>query len=287
MAARTTLPISRATVRRRAGLTLRHVVTLAIAATVVLPIVWIGLTSLKEPGQVMSWPPALIPESVTLANYEKLFATVPVGRYFLNSLVLALLNVTFNVVGCTMAGYTLARRDFPGRKTLTMLVVAGLMIPVYVRLLPQMQMIKAMGLQNSYLGLVLPTACTAFGIFLMRQFFLSTVPVELEEAAMIDGCGDWGVLLRIVVPLARPQMVTLTLLAITWSLEDVLWPLMIVDTVDMRPLPIGLMFFLNDISRDWGPVTALVTIIVLPVIAIFIFLQRYFVAGMAEGAVKS
>ncbi|MDR1513878.1 MAG: carbohydrate ABC transporter permease [Propionibacteriaceae bacterium] len=281
------MAVSSYRVRKRAGSTVRHIVTFAVAAMAVTPIIWIALTSLKPPGQVMSWPPSLIPEEVTLDNYRKLFATVPVGRYFLNSLVLAAMNVAFNVVCCTLAGYTLARRDFPGRKTLTMLVVAGLMIPVYVRLLPQIQIIKAMGLQNTYLGLILPTACTAFGVFLMRQFFLGTVPMELEEAAMIDGCGDWGVLLRIVVPLARPQMITLTLLAITWSLEDVLWPLMIVDSVDMRPLPIGLMFFLNDISRDWGPVTALVTIIVLPVVTIFIFLQRYFVAGMAEGAVKS
>ncbi|MDR1189440.1 MAG: carbohydrate ABC transporter permease, partial [Bifidobacteriaceae bacterium] len=202
-----------------AGLAIRHLATLTIGLVAVAPIAWIALTSFKEPNKVMSWPPALIPESFTFDNYIKLFDTVPVGRFFLNSVILAALNVAFNLTFCTMAGYTLARRRFRGRKTLLMLVVAGLMIPVYVRLLPQLQLIKALHLSNTYLGLILPTAATAFGIFLMRQFFLGTVPLEVEESAKLDGCGDWGVLLRIVVPLAKPQMVTLTLLAITWSLE--------------------------------------------------------------------
>jgi ABC-type glycerol-3-phosphate transport system permease component len=265
----------------------RHLVALTIGLITVIPIIWIALTSLKPPSQVITWPPSLIPAEVTLENYRRLFASVPVGRFFLNSVVLAGLAIVFNLVFCTMAGYTLARRRFRGRQTLLMLVVAGLMIPAYVRLLPQLQLIRSLQLDNTYLGLALPTAATAFGIFLMRQFFLNTIPTEIEESAKLDGCSDWGVLLKIVVPLARPQLVTLTLLAITWSLEDVLWPLMIVDTVDMRPLPIGLMLFLNDTSREWGPVTALVTIVIVPVVVIFLVLQKQFVAGMSEGAVKN
>jgi ABC-type glycerol-3-phosphate transport system permease component len=271
----------------RGAVVIRHLLIFGIGVVTVLPIVWIAFTSFKAPAQVMSWPPSIIPERFTLTNYIRLFAQAPVARFFFNSVVLALLNVAFNVTFCTMAGYTLARRNFPGRKTLMMLVVAGLMVPVYVRLLPQLQLIRGLGLENTYLGLVLPTAATPLGVFLMRQFFIGTIPSEIEDSAQMDGCSDWGVLLRIVLPLAKPQMVTLSLLAVTWSLEDILWPLMIVNSVKMRPLPIGLMLFLNDTSREWGPVAALVTIMIVPVVAVFLVLQKYFVAGLFEGAVKA
>ena len=280
-------PINTWRMSRQCGVIIPHILIFGIGVIIVMPIIWIAFSSFKAPVAVMSWPPTIIPERFLLDNYMRVFSLVPVARFFFNSLVLAVLYVLLNVTFCTMAGYTIARREFPGRRTLVMLVVAGLMVPFYVRLLPQLQIIRAMELENTYLGLVLPMAITPLGIFLMRQFFLNSVPKEIEESALIDGCSDWGVLLRIVLPLAKPQMVTLSLLAITWSLEDILWPLMIVNSVEMRPLPIGLMLFLNDTSREWGPVMALVTIIIVPVVIIFLMLQKYFVAGLTEGAVKS
>ena len=203
----------------------------------------------------------------------------------MNSVIIALALMVSNVVLCSLAGYTIARKRFRGRGLIFALVLSSMMIPLHVRLIPMYLMSLRLGLQDTYAGIVLPIAATGFGIFLMRQFFL-TLPVEVEDAARIDGCSDWGVIFRIVIPMSRPAITSLALFALVWSLEDFLWPLVITSSVSMRPLPVGITLFLGLVVYEWGPVMATTVITIIPMIIVYLFLQRRFIQGLTAGAVK-
>jgi len=251
----------------------------------IMPLYWVLATSLKTEEFIQSWPPQWLPNPVSFASYQRAFNLLPIGRFFLNSVIIALALMISNVVLCSLAGYTLARKKFKGRGLIFAIVLSSMMIPLHVRLIPMYLMSIRMGLQNTYAGIVLPIAATGFGIFLMRQFFI-TLPVEVEDAARIDGCSDWGVLFRIVIPMSRPAIISLALFALVWSLEDFLWPLVITSDVSMRPLPVGITLFLGLVVYEWGPVMATTVITIFPIIIVYLFLQRGFIQGLTAGAVK-
>lgn len=181
---------------------------------------------------------------VTLANFVTVFNELPIVRFFLNSAIIAISMILSNVILCSLAGYTFARKDFPGRDLLFLLVVGSMMVPPAGRLIPDYIITARLGMLNTYQGIVLPTAVTGFGIFMMRQFFL-TLPSEVEDAARMDGCSEWGVLFRIVLPMSRPAVTSLALFALVWSVEDVLWPLVVTSDVEMRPLQVGITQYLS------------------------------------------
>lgn len=264
----------------------RHAYLSLVSAIMIVPILWVVLSSFKPPSEVQQWPPVPFSATPSIASYERVFSLWPVGQYYLNTIGIMAMNVVFNVLFCSLAGYTLARTRFRGRSALMIVVLVGMVVPVYVRLIPSIQLTSSLGLNNTLLGIVLPTAATAFGIFFMRQFFVRSVPVEVEEAARIDGCSDWGVLFRIMIPLLRPAVITLVLLAMSWSVEDFLWPMMITDTASVQPIQVGMVLSVSDKTINWGPVTAFLTLTIVPIGLAFMFFQRYFVEGMAAGAVK-
>lgn len=271
-------------IRRSVATLLRHATLIVTLAFCLLPIYWLLATSLKPTEFIKAWPPTWIPQPVTLGHYVEMFDRLPVGRWMVNSLIVAVLTVVTNVVFCSMAGYTLVRKKFWGRAALFAIIVGSMMVPPYVRLIPSYLIVKDLNLLNSYVGIVLPTAVTGFGIFLMAQFF-RTLPGEVEDAARIDGCTDWGVLFRVVVPMSRPAITSLAIFALVWSLDDYLWPLLVTTDTAMRPLPVGITMFV-DTTIDWGPMTAVTVSTIVPVAVLYVVFHRHFIRGLTAGAVK-
>jgi ABC-type glycerol-3-phosphate transport system permease component len=264
---------------------IKYIILLTFLVFVILPIYWVIVTSLKAAPNVVAWPPQWIPNPVSFESYATAFRLLPIGRFFLNSIIIAVALMISNVVLCSMAGYTFARKRFWGRDVLFALVLSSMMVPLHIRIIPMYMVALKFGLDNTYAGIVLPIAATGFGIFMMRQFFL-TLPMEVEDAARVDGCGEWGVIFRIVVPMSRPAIISLGLFALVWSLEDFLWPLIITSTTAMRPLPVGITLFIGLVVYEWGSLMAVTTLAIVPMIIVFMLLQRQFVRGLTAGAVK-
>jgi ABC-type glycerol-3-phosphate transport system permease component len=267
------------------SIALRYVCLIFLAFLVLVPIYWIVATSLKPTSMINLWPPEWIPDPLTFENYETAFRELPLARFYFNSAIIAVAMMVSNVVLCSLAGYTFARKEFPFKNALFLLIVGSMMVPPAARLIPDYLITARLGMLNTYQGIVLPTAVTGFGIFMMRQFFMA-IPREVEDAARIDGCTDWGVLFRIVLPMSRPAVTSLALFALVWSVEDVLWPLVVNSNENMRPLQVGITQYLTGEYILWGPLSAVTTISILPFLVIFFLLQRHLIRGMTAGAVK-
>lgn len=263
---------------------LKYGVIAIVLFFVLLPIYWVIATSLKPGGLIQVWPPSWT-FPVTFSSYERAFRLLPIPRLFLNSVIIAVVTIITNIFFCSLAGYTFARVRFKGRDKLFVIILASMMIPPNIRLIPNYLLIQQLGLVNTYAGIVLPITITGFGIFLMRQFFL-TIPEELEEAARIDGCTEWGVVFRIALPLTKPAVTSLGLFALVWTLEDFIWPLIITSDPLMRPLPVGITLFIGLVVYDWGPVMAMTTLTILPVVVVYLLAQKYFISGLTAGALK-
>lgn len=251
----------------------------------IAPLYWMVATSLKVGADIQAWPPQWIPHEITLDSYKQAISVIPFGRLFFNSIVIGVITVVGNVFGCTMASYTLVRKKFKGKNIVFLLIVSSMMLPTHIRLIPLYLMCLKLNLVNTYLGIALPTLVTGFGVFMMRQFIMG-MPKEVEDAARVDGLSEWGILWKIVLPMCCPAVISLSIFAFTWSFEDFLWPLIVTSESTMRPLPVGITLFQGLVVYEWGPVMAMATLTILPVLVVYLLLQKYFVTGMTAGAVK-
>ena len=259
---------------------------LLAALAMLLPLLWLVSTSLKGPAEdIFTSPPALLPAQPSLEAYGRLFAEQPMGRYLLNSTIVSGLAVLANLLFCSLAAYPLARMRFAGRGLVLALVVATILIPFQVVMIPLYLLMVQIGLRNSLWALIIPQAATAFGIFLLRQSFLG-VPVELEEAARSDGCSPLGEWWNVMIPAARADLITLAMFVFIGTWSDFLWPLVILDEPQLYTLPLGLQQLASSFSLDWRLVAAGSVISILPVLALFIGLQRYILPSAAGDAVK-
>jgi len=259
---------------------------LLLALVVLLPLVWLVSTSLKGPAEdIFTSPPALLPSQPSLAAYGQLFAANPMLTYLRNSALVSALAVLANLLFCSLAAYPLARLRFRGRGLVLALVVATILIPFQVVMIPLYLLMVQLGLRNSLWALILPQAATAFGIFLLRQSFLA-VPVELEEAARIDGCSPLGELWNVMIPAARSDLITLAMFVFIGSWSDFLWPLIILDDPGLYTLPLGLQQLASSFSLDWRLVAAGSVVSILPVLLLFILLQRFILPNASGDAVK-
>jgi multiple sugar transport system permease protein len=253
---------------------------------VVGPFIWMALSSFKPEAEIRAAPPTWWPHTWTLTNYRDLFSRLDFPRYFTNSVIVAALVTAGNLMFCSLLGYALAKLDFPGRKALFRTVLAMLMVPGMVLFVPQFVLVSNLGLANSYAGLVLPFLAGPFGVFLMRQFLLS-VPDDLLEAARVDGAGEWRIFWRIVLPLCRPALATLGILTFLSSWNNFLWPLVVATTADKYTLPVALALFSVGQNRtDYGLLLAGAVVVVLPVLIVFLLLQRHFMRGIATTGLK-
>jgi multiple sugar transport system permease protein len=219
-----------------------------------------------------------------LAAYSRIFDLVPLGRYFFNSIFVALITVIVAVLVSSAAGYCFAMLRFPGKAILFGLTLATLMVPFQTRIIPLFVMFTGWGLNNTYAGIIIPGLASAFGVFMMTQFFKS-LPSEMREAALIDGASELRIFWQIFLPLARPGVATLALFTFTQSWDALLWPMIIAPTPEMRTLQVGLAF-INQTALTWNNTMAAVVLSVLPVVLAFFFAQGQFIAGISAGAVK-
>lgn len=228
-----------------------HLVLIPMTFVLILPLLWMLVTSLETESETNHFPPVLLPERPRFANYTEAWAAAPFGHFFLNSAMVTVVVLISNLVVCSLAGYAFARIRFLGRGALFVTLMATLMVPFQVTMIPVFLIVKWFGGDNVWAGLgidhiggalMLPNLATAFGIFFLRQFF-QTVPVELEEAARVDGTSRLGVLFKIVLPLSLPAMSTLAALTVLTSWNDFLWPLIVITSQDQMTIPLGLSYF--------------------------------------------
>ncbi len=265
---------------------LQLILLLVLALAMLLPLIWLVSTSLKGPAEdIFTSPPALLPSQPSLEAYQRLFRDNPMLGYILNSTIVSGLAVVANLLFCSLAAYPLARMRFAGRGMVLALVVATILIPFQVVMIPLYLLMVQLGLRNTLLALILPQAATAFGIFLLRQSFAG-VPSELEEAARIDGCTPVGEWWNVMIPAARADLITLAMFVFIGTWSDFLWPLVILDDPRLYTLPLGLQQLASSFSLDWRLVAAGSVVSILPVLAVFIGLQRYILPSASGDAVK-
>ncbi|WP_374313577.1 carbohydrate ABC transporter permease [Microbacterium sp.] len=275
--------------RRRRGERPRwwlHIVLALGLIAMIMPFVWMILGSLKSDAEIRQNPTGFLPQNPTTENYETLFGRLDFTTFFINSFVVALFVTLGNIVFCSMIGYALAKLQFRGKKLLFGLVLGTLMVPGVVTFVPLFVLTANLGLVNSYPGLILPFLISPLGVFLMRQFMLS-LPDELIEAARIDGAGEWRIFLRVIMPMCGPAVATLTILTFLASWNNFLWPLVVATTEDMYTLPVALaLYSVSQNAAKYGLMMAGAVVVVVPVLLVFVFLQRYFVQGIALTGIK-
>ncbi len=264
-----------------------QVLLIGIGILVSLPIVIAFLTSFKTLPDVFHVPPRFLPTEWVFENYVKAWGQTPFGRYLLNSFIQSSSIVAGQVLFSILAAYAFAVLDFPGRKVLFYVVLASLMIPFELVFIPNFILVTELGLANTYPGLIVPFLASAFGVFMLRQFFLS-VPTELHDAAKIDGASNWRYLWQILVPLSKGAIGALAIFAFLGAWNQYIWPLIITDQTDMRTIQIGIRYFMEnqESGADWGGIMAGSMIAMAPTLLAFLIAQKQLVKGIAMTGLK-
>jgi multiple sugar transport system permease protein len=262
-----------------------HLVLFPLAFLMVVPLIWMVITSVETLSETRHFPPILVPHAVRLQNYSDVLQQAPFARWFLNTLVVTVVVVVGNLLFCSLAGYAFARIKFFGREVAFILVLATLMIPFQVIIIPTFIIVRKLGLIDTLGALIVPNLAGAFGIFLLRQFFRS-LPIELEEAARIDGASRLGVLFKIILPLSGPALATVAVVTFLWTWNDFLWPLVTLYSPNNMTLQLGLTTFQGAHQTNTHLLMAANVMSVLPVLALFFAAQRFFIRGIATSGLK-
>ncbi|MCM1009382.1 MAG: carbohydrate ABC transporter permease [Fusobacterium sp.] len=271
---------------------LSHIILITISLLSLFPFLWLISTSLKGAGEnIFAYPPNFIPQDFTFENYTGVWGKVNFLKYFLNSAIVAFFTVVLNLIFSSMAAYPLARMEFKGKKIAFFAILATIMIPFQAIMLPiyliilKLNLVDTAGAVSGYLGLILPFAVSAFGIFLMRQAFLA-IPREMEEAAIVDGCNSLQIFFKVLLPMVKPTLAILAIFTFIGSWGEFLWPSIVLTDEKMFTLPVGINNLQGIFSSNWRYIAAGSIISIIPIIVFFLSLQRYFIAGENEGAVK-
>lgn len=269
------------------NMVLVHTGLIVGALSALIPLIWMISTSFKSADAIFSVPPQWIPDPVTTENYQKLFTSVPFARQFLNTLFVATTVVAGQLLFSSMAAYAFARLRFPGRNVLFFAFLATLMVPHVATMIPSFILVRELGWVNNYLGLIGPFLLgSAIATFLIRQFML-TIPVELEEAARMDGAGHIKIFFLIIIPLSIPALAVVGLFAFVFFWNDFLWPLIVINSESMKTLSVSIAGLAQNVyGVDWGVLMAGSTLTVLPLIAVFLIAQKYFLSGIQISGLK-
>lgn len=258
----------------------------AIALVMLFPMLWLISTSLKSPTEnIWQSPPELLPSQPTLENFSQVWQSLPFATYLYNSILVSVLTVGLNLLFCSLAAYPLARLSFVGRNGIFIAIVATIMIPFQIVMIPLYILTVQLGLRNSYLGVIFPSLASAFGIFLLRQALI-TVPKEIEEAARLDGTSELGLWWYVMLPAIRPALITLAIFVFIGAWSDFLWPLIVIQDESLYTLPLGVAKLAGTFSLDWRLVAAGSVISITPVLVLFLFLQKYIVPTDTASGVK-
>ena len=269
-----------------------HIILILVSIISIFPFIWLLSTSLKGGGEnIFAYPPTIIPKDSTLDNYVGVWHRVDLMRYFINSMIVAGATVVLNLILSSLAAYPLARMEFKGKKITFFTILATIMIPFQAIMLPvylitlKLHLVDSYGDVFGFIGLVMPFAVSAFGIFLMRQAFLA-IPREMEEAAIVDGCNVFQVFWKVLLPMVKPSLAVLAIFTFIGSWGEFLWPSIVLTKEAMYTLPVGVNNLQGMFSSNWRYIAAGSIISTIPIIIFFLCMQRYFISGENEGAVK-
>jgi multiple sugar transport system permease protein len=257
------------------------------AIGMLLPFWVMGVTSFLNNSEIFQYPPKLWPAILHWENYQRLFESAPMGRYLWNSLFVTSLTTVFHVLFSAMAGYAFSRMQFPAKNILFLICLITMMVPPQVNIVPLFFLMKTFGWLDTYWALIVPGLFGAFGVFMLRQWF-NALPVDLEDAATMDGCNPWQTFWHIALPLAKPALASLSIFVFINAWNSFMWPLLAVNSPDLMTLPVGIATLKSSFrdATDWSVLMAASTLSTLPVIAVFLFGQRYFIQGILSGSVK-
>jgi multiple sugar transport system permease protein len=267
------------------GALLTYLLCAVITLITLVPFVWMVLGSLKTAAEAAAYPPVLFPESLAWRNYVDVFTTTPFLRYIFNSFLVASAVTLVALLFHAMSAYSLARLKYPGRNVLFILMIATLMVPFSITLIPSFIIVRWLGWLNSYWALIVPSIFNAFGIFLLRQFYLG-IPAELEEAALLDGDTPAGIFWHIALPLSQPILATLAVFFWLANWNNYLWPLIVTQSPEMRVIQVGIAAFAGEHTTQWQLIMAGSTLAAVPGLILYIFLQRYLIEGIKLTGLK-
>ena len=269
-----------------------HIVLIAVSILSIFPFIWLLSTSLKGAGEnIFAYPPTIIPKDFTWANYVGVWHRVDLMRYFINSMIVAGGTVLLNLILSSLAAYPLARMELKGKKITFFAILATIMVPFQAIMLPvylitlKLHLVDNVSNTMGFIGLIMPFAVSAFGIFLMRQAFLA-IPKEMEEAAIVDGCNAFQVFWKVLLPMVKPSLAVLAIFTFIGSWGEFLWPSIVLTKESMFTLPVGVNNLQGMFSSNWRYIAAGSIISTIPIIIFFLALQKYFISGENEGAVK-
>ena len=263
-----------------------HIILILGVFVTIVPFIWMILTSLKTLGESTQIPPIIFPKKLNWSNYTEAISTLPFLQFYINTIVSTIAKTLGQVILCSMAAYAFARIEFPGRDIIFVIVLSVLMVPGQIFLLPQYIIMQKLGLLNTIRALILPGLFSAFGTFLLRQFFM-TLPKELEEAAMLDGCSHFRIYWNIMMPLAKPGLSALAIFTALWSWNDLMWPLIVNTSPDKMTLSAGLASLQGQHLTNFPVLMAGSVLAIWPMIIVFILFQKSFIEGIAMSGTKS
>jgi len=261
-------------------------ILILLSVIMVLPFLWMISTSFKPPTEVIAWPPNMIPHNPTLENYAKLRTAAPFVRFFANSIIMSTISTIGIIITSTLAGYVFSKYKFPGRNLLFAIILLTAMVPLEVYILPLFMTMVDLKWLNTYQGMVAPYVIMSFGIFFMRQNIGHGIPDELLEAARMDGASDWRVFSTMVLPLSKSAIGALAILAFQQAWAAFIWPLLVTRKVEMYNMELGLGFFQNAFTVDFGPISAASVFAFMPVLLVYFVFRKQIQRGVTLGAVK-
>lgn len=264
---------------------LKNLFLLMLALLILLPVLWMCFSAFRPVNQITTYPPHFFPHAWTLENFSDVMRMIPVGRYIVNTLIYTVVVTSVSVLFNAMAGYAFARIEFRGKNVIFTILMASMMIPFQVIMIPLFMELFKMGMFDTFAGLVVPKFAAVVGIFFMRSFFF-TLPKQLEEAGRIDGLSEFGIFFKIMLPLCKSAIVTQAVLSITGCWNDLLWPLLMTNSPQKRMLANGIIYFVGQNVNEYGPAFAAGVISVIPLFLVFVFGQQYFVNSIVSTGIK-
>ena len=270
---------------RRERHLLTYIILVGFALIYLIPIIWLVISSFKEESELFRFPPSLLPEKFSVSNYVDAWGRADFALYFKNTTIVTIAATALTVCINMMAGYAFAKYKFRGSNVIFLFFMATMMLPLDLLMIPIFQLVKAVGLYNSFWGLIIPPAATPAGVFIVRQYFL-TIPDEIMESARIDGAGETKIFLYLMVPLAKPAISVLAIFSFLWRWNDYMWPLVVIRDTAKYTVQLALASFSGQYAVSWGSLLAMSVLTMIPVLIIFLIFQKQFMKGMTAGAVK-
>lgn len=262
-----------------------HTILIIVAIIMIFPVFWMLLLSLKEYPESMSGFFNILISNFSISNYKDVFVSDNFTSYFINSTIVAVLVTLSNILFCTMTGYILARKNFIGKKIIIGSVLGLLIIPSHIVMIPLYRIMVSLNWINTYWALIIPWLVTPFGVFILKQY-IESLPIQIEDAARIDGASDWYIFFKIILPLCKPILTVLAIYVFINNWNSFLFPFIFTNSAEYRTLPVGLTFYLGKQSIDWGHLMAGASISALPILVIFLFFQKKIIQGLTAGALK-